>query len=145
MIQFTLQLGFTDSNINRSYIEIPYVEVPLNKSKCAGNYTHAPLVSACDVMARLSSPRCTLSSNCSQATCQIRGLNATVDVKLYNCFSPPAVGIIARDQGGVFISDRSSNSKTLLNPRDQSQLSLTVVQHTSEMSVGVQVKFIISI
>ena len=63
-----------------------------------------------------------------------------MDVKLYNCFSPPAIGIVARDGGGVFISDRWSNSKVLTNPRDGSQLMLTVVQHISEMSVGVQVK-----
>ena len=141
------QLGFIDSNANKAYTEIPYVEVPLNKSKCAGNYTHSALVSACDILPRLSSPRCTPTTNCSQATCQIRQLhlNATVDVKLYNCFSPPAVGIVASDGGGVFISDRSSNSKVLTNPRDGSQLQLTVVQRSSEMSIGVQVKRLIYI
>ena len=117
--------------------------MPLNKSKCVTKYTNAPLVSTCDILPRLSSPQCTpVLPNCSQATCQIYRLhlNATVDVKLYNCFSPPAIGIIARDGVGVFISDRSSNSKVLTNPRDGSQLELTVVQHISEMSVGVQVK-----
>ena len=139
------QLGFTDSNANQAYTEIPYVEVPLNKSKCAGNYTHSALVSACDIMPRLSSPRCTpTTTNCSQATCQIRGLhlNATVSVNLYNCFSPPAIGIVASDGSGVFISDRSSNNKVLVNPRDGSQLLLTVVQRSSEMSVGVQVNWL---
>ena len=116
--------------------------MPLNKSKCVTKYTNAPLVSACDILPRLSSPQCTPVNNCSQATCQIYRLhlNATVDVKLYNCFSPPAIGIIARDSGGIFISDRSSNSKVLTNPRDGSRLELTVVQRISEMSVGVQVK-----
>ena len=144
MIMYNLQLGLTDSTnpiASQSYTEIPYIEVPLNKSKCAANYTHAPLVSACDVLPSLSSSRCIPVPNCTQATCLITELSATVDVKLYNCFSPPAVGIIVRDQnsGNVFISDRSSNSKILIDQRDHSQLSLTVVQHTNEMSVGVQV------
>ena len=140
-MQFISQLSFTNSNTSQSFTEIPYVEVPLNKSKCPRKYTNAPLVTACDMLPLLSSPRCTPQSGCTQATCpMIRGLNTTLHVQLYNCFSPPAVGIYAYDENNqAFISDRTSNSKNIVDNRDHSTLRLTVIQHTNEMTVGVQV------
>lgn len=144
-----MQLSFTDSSQSNqtSHIEIPYVVVPLNKSACAGNYTHSPLVSSCDVLPLLSSPMCIVEQQqqeCNKATCEVMQLNATIEIDLFSCYNRPTIGIVIRDieNNAVLISKRTEESVVLSDPRaigNQSQISLTVRQHSRELSVGVQV------
>lgn len=137
------QLSFTDSTKgNHYYTEIPYVEVPVNKSACAANYTRTALISSCDIMPLLASPACTVNQpDCDTATCQVTELSVSIEIELYSCFVPPAVALRLRDSQGNLIAatKRLSKSDNLRNPVDDSTLSFTVVEHASESSVGVQV------
>ena len=146
-----MQVSYEDSRIgNQSFTEIPYVEVPLNKSTCARNYTHYPLVTACDIMPHLSSPVCTCQveqPNRTNATCQITELNAVMNIILYSCYQPPNIGLVLRDsRGGIILSLRRPTSKsvTVTDPRDGSQLFLEVVQHSLHLTVGVQVQKVLT-
>lgn len=137
---------------DQSFTVIPYVEVQPNKSMCrSGDYTHTPLIGTCDVMPLLSQsklnhafPLCSVVPNCSISNCQLSSPgNATIEVKLYSCYDPPAIDITVYDSAGIasIATGKTSESKTVSNVVDGNELLLnvTVVQHTSNTLVGVQV------
>ncbi len=138
-----------------STVIIPYVEVLPNKSMCASDdYSLSPLVTACDVMSLLSRsrlnqntpPLCSVSQNCTTSSCQLSMLgleNATVRVNLFSCFDPPAIDVSVFNRAGVDVitTGRTSNSKSVSNIVDGSELRLnvTIVQRKSRTLLGVQV------
>lgn len=152
-----LQLEFTNSSVSdKAFTIIPYIEILPNKSMCASeDYTVSPLVTTCDVMSLLSQsrlnhntlPLCSVShSHCTNSSCQLSLLglgNATTRVNLFSCFDPPAVDVIVYNSAGVDVitTGRTSNSKSVSNVVDGSelQLNVTVVQRNSRTLLGVQV------
>ena len=69
--------------------------------------------------------------------------NATAKVNLFNCFDPPAIDVSIYNSAGVDVitTDRTSNSKSVSNIVDGSELRLnvTVVQRKNRTLLGVQV------
>ena len=140
---------------NRAFTIIPYVEILPNKSMCASDgYSLSPLVTTCDMMSLLSQsrlnhdtqPLCSVSQNCTTSSCQLSLLglqNANAKVNLFNCFDPPAVEVTVYNSAGIDVitTDRTSNSKSVSNIVDGSELRLnvTVVQRMSRTLLGIQV------
>ena len=141
-----MQLSYNDSTRgNQSFTEIPYVVVPFNRSTCASNYTRSMLVSGCDILPLLSSPECVIEGpGCNRTTCQVSKLDATIEVILYECLQSLDVGFVVMDRkqpDGQPLFSRRTPETLIFNDtrRNNSQVSFTVVQHASELSVGVQV------
>ena len=126
-----------------------------NKSMCTtDSYSHSPLVTACDLLPLLSqsyfnslkkaNQLCSVKQNCTISECQLSSLgNATIELRLYSCFQPPAIEIFISDTAGhLSIRTRKiSTSKSvqgMVNGRSL-ELDVTVVQRTDNALVGVEV------
>lgn len=70
-------------------------------------------------------------------------VDATARVNVFSCFDPPAIEISVFNSAGldVITTDRTSNSKSVSNIVNGSELRLnvTVVQRKSRTLIGVQV------
>lgn len=130
---------------NKSVTEIPYVEVPINTSRCAINYTNSMLVSACDILPLFSPPdgECVVvGPGCNKTTCQVPSLDATIEVILYNCLQSLNIGFVVTDrQTNKILWSKKITETSIFNDtrRNNSQVSFTVVEHPSELSVGLRV------
>lgn len=152
----SLQLDFTNETAsNQPIIIIPYVEMLPNKSMCTSDsYSRSPLVTACDLLPLLSqsyfnslkkaNQLCSLKQNCTISECQLSSLgNATIELRLYGCFQPPAIEIFVSDAAGHLSIETTkiSTSKSvqgMVNGR-RIELDVMVVQRADNALVGVEV------
>ena len=155
-LYISLQLDFTNETATyQPIIVIPYVEMLPNKSMCTSdNYSHSPLVTACDVLSLLSQSNinrlkeanrlCSVEQNCTVSECQLSSLgSATIELRLYGCFQPPAIEVFVNDIAGHLSIEtrKTSTSKSvqgMVNGR-RLELDVVVVQRTDNALVGVEV------
>ena len=152
----SLQLDFTNKTAsNQPIIIVPYVEMLPNKSMCTSDsYSHSPLVTACDLLPLLSQSYfnslkgatrlCSVKQNCTISECQLPSMgNATIELRLYSCFQPPAIEIFISDTDGHFsiVTRKISTSKSvqgMVNGK-RLELDIMVVQRADNALVGVEV------